>query len=119
MDHSSGGGSKGSSRKDEQSLANQKFDALFGGGSAPEPKEADANLEKAIKSSLAPVAEEGAKSARKQSGTDPTNKDGSRKQSGYAVTAPIRNQGPRKKYDRKVLIARFKQRKEIDMGVFE
>ena len=63
MDQSSGGG-KGSSRKDEQSLANQKFDALFGGG-APEPKEADTNLEKAIKSGLAPAAEESVKSARK------------------------------------------------------
>ena len=62
MDHSSGG--KGASKKDEQSLANQKFDALFGGG-APEPKEADTNLEKAIKSGLAPAAEEGVKSARK------------------------------------------------------
>ena len=62
MDHGNSG--KGSSKKDEQSLANQKFDALFGGG-APEPKEADTNLEKEIKSSLAPVAEEGVKSARK------------------------------------------------------
>ena len=59
-----GSGGKGSSKKDEQSLANQKFDALLGIG-APEPKEENVNMEKMLQSSLAPVTEENVKSARK------------------------------------------------------
>ena len=96
------GNTKGQPRKDEPSKASQKFDALFGAPQAqPEQPKEKVDLEEILQGSLAP-ADKGpaAKGPRKVS-----DKGANRKQS--SLPEP-RVSGPRRKFDKAVLLQRFK-----------
>ena len=73
-------GSKNTSKKEskEQSIANQKFDALFGDAPSEEAED-NTNLEEMIKNSLAPPVEESNKGKRKSSGMESSDQANSRK----------------------------------------
>lgn len=85
--------------------AEAKFDALFG-DPGPEAKEDNSYLESMIMESLAPPE------AKKRS--DNRN----RKESNVGGGA-LSQQAARTKFDKKVLLARFKATREINLSVFE
>ena len=93
-------GTKSSTKKENNAEA--KFDALFGD---PEPEQKQDNNHFAqLKESLAPSESENTKNNRKDSRKD---------------SLVMKAQVSRKKFDKKVLLSRFKQCREIDMNVFE
>ena len=70
------------------------------------------NLEEILQGSLAPAEKESSgKGPRKTS-----DKISARKQSALAESKPS---GPRRKFDKSVLLQRFQLTQELDMGVFE
>ena len=103
-----GGGTAPQKKKEPKGThnADAKFDALFGG-----PAEEDnSNLEAMIMESLAPPE------ANKKSGHDNKNRKESNISGGPVVT---RQQLPRVRFDKKVLLSRFKMTREINLSVFE
>ena len=84
--------------------AEAKFDALFG-DPGPETKEDNSHLEAMIMESLAPP--------------EATHKHNKNRKESSVGGGALRPQVARIKFDKKVLLARFKATREINLSVFE
>ena len=111
-------------------MANQKFDALFGGPAPQNEESSKVDIETVMVDGLAPTDQN--RGQRKQSNVDQTQETAKRKESNTSANSGNRQLSalfpkdnnaavpskPRKRYTKEEMLAKFKQTSELDMNVF-